>query len=367
MSLEKLWSHALATAPNTTEPAAHEESKPHADDAKTSAKAEAEAAEATYQRTRTKLGEMLDRGELEQRKVEISVEAKSEPMMLGMGRLENMDIDLQKMFERVMPRNSSRREVTVAEARRTLIEQEVEALFDMDKIHAQAVELAESQGMIFLDELDKIVASEARGADVSRHGVQRDLLPIVEGTTVQTRYGYVKTDHILFIAAGAFHRTQPSDLMPELQGRFPIRVELKGLSKQDFERILREPQNSLLRQYVALLGTEGVQIEFTDEAIDLLAHYADQVNRTTQNIGARRLATILERLLEEGVLRLPTWGWEKSRSIGPTSSSDSTRWLRTRTSAGTSCRGGDVANNTFKVDRESRGRSHAPRMQGLVS
>jgi ATP-dependent HslUV protease ATP-binding subunit HslU len=167
-------------------------------------------------------------------------------------------------------------------------------------VNAKAVELAENLGIIFLDELDKIVAPEqTHGADVSRQGVQRDLLPIVEGTTIQTRYGFVKTDHVLFIAAGAFHKAKPSDLMPELQGRFPIRVELKDLSKADFVRILTEPKGALTKQYVALLGTENVKIVFQDDAVDALAEFAHQVNQTTQNIGARRLYTIMERLLED--------------------------------------------------------------------
>ena len=189
--------------------------------------------------------------------------------------------------------------MTVAEARKVLVDQESEALLDNEKINAKAIDLAENLGIVFLDEIDKIVASEGKGADVSRQGVQRDLLPIVEGTTVQTRYGHVRTDHVLFIAAGAFHRSQPSELMPELQGRFPIRVELRDLAREDFVRILKEPRNSLIRQYEALLATEGVELSFTDEAIEAIAHYAWQVNQSTQNIGARRLSTLLERLLEE--------------------------------------------------------------------
>ncbi len=173
-------------------------------------------------------------------------------------------------------------------------------------MNAQAIELAENVGIIFVDEMDKVVASEGgRGADVSRQGVQRDLLPIVEGTTVNTRYGYVRTDHVLFIAAGAFHKTKPSDLMPELQGRFPIRVELQDLTKDDFVRILTEPKSSLTKQYTALLKTEGVDVDFTPDAVDALASYAFDVNQRTQNIGARRLYTILERLLEELSLRSP--------------------------------------------------------------
>lgn len=259
----------------------------------------AEKATESYERTRGKMKAMLEAGELEERKVEMVIEQKAKPVLLtGMG-LEHMESDLQGMFEKILPKHTSRRELTVRDARAVLLEQEVEALLDADKINDQAVKLAENQGIIFLDEIDKVVAAEGKGADVSRQGVQRDLLPIVEGTTVQTKYGYLKTDHILFIAAGAFHRHQPSDLMPELQGRFPIRVELNELTKDDFVRILREPRNSLTRQYAALLKTEGLEIDFTDDAIDALASFAHQVNQRTQNIGARRLYTILERLLEE--------------------------------------------------------------------
>jgi ATP-dependent HslUV protease ATP-binding subunit HslU len=211
-----------------------------------------------------------------------------------------MDFDLQGMFEKILPRNSVRREMTVTEARRVLFEQECDALINQEKVHSQAIDLAENLGIIFVDEMDKVVASEqTHGADVSRQGVQRDLLPIVEGTTVQTRYGYVKTDHILFVAAGAFHRAKPSDLMPELQGRFPIRVELKDLDRDDFIRILTEPKSSLTKQYEALLETEGLELVFTREAVEALAEVAFQVNQRTQNIGARRLYTIMERLLEE--------------------------------------------------------------------
>jgi ATP-dependent HslUV protease ATP-binding subunit HslU len=204
------------------------------------------------------------------------------------------------MLEKVLPKNVTRRQMTVAEARRVLTEQETEAMINTEKVNAQAIELAENVGIIFVDEMDKVVASEGgRGADVSRQGVQRDLLPIVEGTTVQTRYGYIRTDHVLFIAAGAFHSTKPSDLMPELQGRFPIRVELADLTKADFVRILSEPHNSLIRQYAALMKVEGVEVDFQPDAVEALADYAFRVNQSTPNIGARRLHTIMERLLEE--------------------------------------------------------------------
>ena len=252
-----------------------------------------------YERTREKMRAMLVAGELDQRQVELTIEQKATPVMLsGMG-MEQMDVDLQGMFEKILPAKTLHREMAVADARGVLFEQACDALLEPEKINAAAIELAENSGMIFIDELDKVVASESKSADVSRQGVQRDLLPIVEGTTIQTRYGYVSTDHILFVAAGAFHSTRPSDLMPELQGRFPIRVELQDLTKEDFIRILTEPKNALTKQYTALMGTETIRLEFKPDAIEALASYAHQVNQSSQNIGARRLYTIMERLLEE--------------------------------------------------------------------
>ena len=256
-------------------------------------------AEDSYQRTRSKMKLMLVNGELENRTVEISIEQKANPMMIGGMGVEQMDMDFQGMLEKIMPTSRTKKELTVSEARKVIFEQECESLLDSDKINEKAIELAENSGIIFLDEIDKVIATEGKSADVSRQGVQRDLLPIVEGTTVQTKHGYVKTDHILFIAAGAFHRNQPSELMPELQGRFPIRVELNDLTKDDFVRILTEPTSSLTRQYTALMGTEGVKLEFAEDGIEELATIAYQVNQTTMNIGARRLYTILEHLLEE--------------------------------------------------------------------
>ena len=253
-----------------------------------------------YERTREKMRAMLASGEMDQRRVEVVLEQRAVPMMLTGVGMEQMDLDLQGMFEKILPKHSNRREMTVSEARKVLFEQECDALINQDKVQAAAIELAENVGIIFVDELDKVVASEqTHGADVSRQGVQRDLLPIVEGTTVQTRYGFVKTDHILFIAAGSFHRAKPSDLMPELQGRFPIRVELGDLTKDDFVRILTEPKGALTKQYQALLETEKVELVFEPDAVEALASYAFQVNQTAQNIGARRLYTIMERLLEE--------------------------------------------------------------------
>ncbi|MCO6453968.1 MAG: ATP-dependent protease ATPase subunit HslU [Pirellulaceae bacterium] len=252
-----------------------------------------------YQRTRARMHGMLIAGDLEQHRVEITVEQKASPMVFSGLGMEQMDVDLQGMFEKIIPKQSATRELTVAEARQVLFEQECEALLDPEKINSAAIDLAENVGIIFIDEIDKVVASEGKSADVSRQGVQRDLLPIVEGTSVQTRYGYVRTDHILFVAAGAFHRAKPSELMPELQGRFPIRVELSDLTKEDFVQILTEPRSSLTRQYAALLETEGVQLTFTPDAVESLASFAFKVNQSTQNIGARRLYTIMERMLEE--------------------------------------------------------------------
>ena len=253
-----------------------------------------------HERVREKMRAMLATGELDERTVELTTEQRAVPMMVtGLGP-EQMDFDIQGMFEKILPKHTIRRELKVKDARKVLFEQECDALINQENVQSAAIDLAENTGIIFIDEMDKVVASEkSQGADVSRQGVQRDLLPIVEGTTVQTRYGYVKTDHILFVAAGAFHSTRPSDLMPELQGRFPIRVELNDLTKEDFVRILTEPKGSLTKQYHALLETENVNIVFEEDAVEALADYAFRVNRTAQNIGARRLYTILERVLEE--------------------------------------------------------------------
>lgn len=253
------------------------------------------------QRIRDRLKAKLDAGELEDRMVTLRTEQKNMPVQIfsNLG-MEQMDVDLQSMFSKLMPRDTKNREVTVREARKILIEQAHEELIDRESVSERAVKLAEQSGIIFIDELDKICGpSASQGPDVSRQGVQRDLLPIVEGTAVQTRYGTVHTDHILFIAAGAFHVSKPSDLMPELQGRFPIRVELDDLGREDFVRILKEPKNSLTRQYTELLATEEFRIEITDDAIDQIAAIAQEVNRNTENIGARRLHTLLEKLLEE--------------------------------------------------------------------
>jgi ATP-dependent HslUV protease ATP-binding subunit HslU len=253
------------------------------------------------QRSRDKMKARLDAGDFEDRKVELQVEQKAPPVqILGSAGLENMEMDLQSMFERIMPKSQQPRQITVREARRVLLEQETEALIDRQTVNERAVELAENGGIIFIDELDKVCGpSSSHGPDVSRQGVQRDLLPVVEGTTVNTRYGAVHTDHVLFIAAGAFHQSKPSDLMPELQGRFPIRVELTDLKRDDFLRILTEPKHALTKQYAELLATEGLSLDFTPDGIEALADIACEVNRTAQNIGARRLHTILERVVED--------------------------------------------------------------------
>ncbi|MCG0277237.1 MAG: ATP-dependent protease ATPase subunit HslU [Thermanaeromonas sp.] len=251
--------------------------------------------------------EKLRRKELEDMMVEIEVEETTMPgVMFGTLGLEELGLNLQDMLSNIFPRRKRKRRVTVAEARKILAQEEAEKLIDMDEVAREAVQRVEQNGIIFIDEIDKIAARNGGvGPDVSREGVQRDILPIVEGTTVQTKYGPVKTDHILFIAAGAFHIAKPSDLIPELQGRFPIRVELKSLTREDFQRILTEPQNSLLRQYKALLATEGLEIEFTGDAIAEIADIAYTVNTQGEDIGARRLHTIMEKVLQDLLFLAP--------------------------------------------------------------
>ena len=247
------------------------------------------------------VSEHLRLGELEERVIEISVE-ESTPLsdMLGNNNMMEMGLNIQDMMSGLLPKKHKNRKVTVREARKILIHEEAQNLIDQEEAVQEAIRRSEHEGIVFLDEIDKIAGREgAGGPDVSRGGVQRDILPIVEGSTVVTKYGPVKTDHILFIAAGAFHLSKPSDLIPELQGRFPIRVELESLSVADFKRILTEPQSSLIKQYSALLGTEGIKVDFTENAIDELAEVAYQVNSTAENIGARRLHTIVEKVLEE--------------------------------------------------------------------
>jgi ATP-dependent HslUV protease ATP-binding subunit HslU len=253
------------------------------------------------QRTREKMKAKLEAGELEDRVVELTIEQKTAPVQIfsNLG-MENMDVNLQDMFNNIMPKGGQPRQMPIKEARRVLMEQETEALIDRAAVAEQAVERVENHGIVFLDEIDKVCGpSSSHGPDVSRQGVQRDLLPVVEGTTVNTKHGPVRTDHILFIAAGAFHVSKPADLMPELQGRFPIRVELTDLTKADFLRVLTEPKHALTKQYAELLQTEGVELEFTKDGVEAIADIAFDVNRTHQNIGARRLHTIIEKVVEE--------------------------------------------------------------------
>lgn len=258
---------------------------------------------------RDEIERRLRLGEYENETIPVVEERRSSPVVMGGVGLENMQDEIQSMLESLTPRRRSKREIPVSEARAAFVEQESERALDKEKIDARAIELAENLGIIFIDEIDKIVGSEGgRGADVSRQGVQRDLLPIVEGTTVQTKHGFFSTEHVLFIAAGAFHRVKPSDLTPELQGRFPIRVELSELKKEDFVRILTEPKSALTKQYVALLKTENVDLVFEPDAIEALAEYAASTNATTQNIGARRLYAMMELLLEDLSFEAPEMG-----------------------------------------------------------
>ena len=263
---------------------------------------DAPARDEQFQRTRDKLRTQLRSGKLDNRLVELEVREKNFPVieLAGPQGVEEMGINMKDMLGNLFQGRTKRRKMRVDEAMEYLMQEEEERLIDMDQVARGAIERVENSGIIFLDEIDKIAGRESgHGPDVSREGVQRDILPIVEGTTVNTRYGMVRTDHILFIAAGAFHVSKPSDLIPELQGRFPIRVELESLTIEDFKRILTEPRNALIKQYQAMMETEGVSIEFTSDAIDSIANFAAQVNQQTENIGARRLQTIMEKLLEE--------------------------------------------------------------------
>jgi ATP-dependent HslUV protease ATP-binding subunit HslU len=266
------------------------------------------SSEASRDATREKLRAQLRAGKLDDRTIEIDVQATAGPMLeifSGQG-LEEVGINLRDMLQHVLPGRTRRRRLRVGEARRLLAQEEAQKLVDQDEAVSQAIQRVENSGIVFLDELDKIAGREsAHGPEVSREGVQRDLLPIVEGSTVTTKYGMVRTDHILFIAAGAFHVAKPSDLIPELQGRFPIRVELEPLTRSDFVRILSEPRNALLRQYTELLKTEGVALTFTDDAVEAVADIASLVNQRAENIGARRLYTVMEKMLDEIAFTAP--------------------------------------------------------------
>jgi len=258
--------------------------------------------------TRDKMKRLLRMGELEQRYVELETEESTMPTMEVMSPpgAEDMGINFKDMFGNLFPKKTKRRRIKVEDAREVLIEQEAQKLVDMDEVHNLARQRTEQNGIIFIDEIDKVASPGGnQGPEVSREGVQRDILPIVEGSTVNTKYGPVKTDHILFIAAGAFHVAKPSDLIPELQGRFPIRVELDSLTEADFVQILTEPRNALISQYQALMETEGLKLNFSDEAIQEVARIAARVNEQTENIGARRLHTIIEKLLEEVSFNAP--------------------------------------------------------------
>jgi ATP-dependent HslUV protease ATP-binding subunit HslU len=260
------------------------------------------ARDENFQRTREKLRTQLRSGKLDNRLVELEVREKNFPVieLAGPQGVEEMGINMKDMLGNLFQGRSKRRKMRVDEAMEYLMQEEEERLIDMDQVARAAIERVENSGIIFLDEIDKIAGRESgHGPDVSREGVQRDILPIVEGTTVNTRYGMVRTDHILFVAAGAFHVSKPSDLIPELQGRFPIRVELESLTIEDFKRILTEPRNALIKQYQAMMETEGVSIEFSADAIDSIANFAAQVNQQAEDIGARRLQTIMEKLLED--------------------------------------------------------------------
>ena len=260
--------------------------------------------EVTTNPTREKFRKKLNSGVLDDRMVELDVsERPSGAVMefMPVSLNDNMDMNIRDMLSNMMPKQSKRRRVSIEDARKILQQEEVGKLIDMEEVTREAVTRVEQSGIVFLDEIDKVASrrSHSQGPDISREGVQRDLLPIVEGSTVNTKYGPVQTDHILFIAAGAFHLSKPSDMIPELQGRFPIRVELQALSKEDFVRILTEPKNALIVQYTALMKTEGVELEFTKDAIDTIAEIACQINEDSENIGARRLHTVMEQLLEE--------------------------------------------------------------------
>jgi len=265
-------------------------------------------------RRREELLEKLRNGELEDVEIEIEVEEQSTPMFAGLGpELEDMGIQFGEMFQNLMPKKKKRRRMKISEARKVLEPIESEKLIDQDKLIQEGINRAENSGIIFIDEIDKVTSTggSASGPDVSREGVQRDLLPIVEGTTVVTKYGSISTDYILFIAAGAFSEAKPSDLIPELQGRFPIRAELSDLTKEDFIRILTQPKNAILKQYQYLLQTDGVKIEFTEDGIERMANIAFELNEKVENIGARRLYTVVEKVLEEVSFEAPASGeWE---------------------------------------------------------
>jgi ATP-dependent HslUV protease ATP-binding subunit HslU len=289
-------------------------------------------------RNREKLRTQLRAGELEDRLVDIQIEARATPVgVMATVGMDQIDPEMQNFLERLMPPQTKRRRVTIREARKLLYQEECDRLIDREKVSELALRRAESSGIIFLDELDKLAGGQkGYGPDVSRQGVQRDLLPFIEGCSVTTRYGTMRTDHVLFIAAGAFHGARPSDLMPELQGRLPLRVELDDLTRDDFVRILTEPQNALTRQQIALLAAEGVRLEFTPDAVEAMADAAHRVNETTDNIGARRLSTVMEKVMEEISFDAPSRagqtvvidrGYVEQRLVGVSEDLDLSRYI----------------------------------------
>jgi ATP-dependent HslUV protease ATP-binding subunit HslU len=275
-----------------------------------------EAGDERRERSRAKLRQLLRDGTMEEREVDIEITPQSYPAFENLQPppgMEGPDVNMWEMFQEMLPKRKKRRSVRVSEARRILVDEELRRLVDQDDVVNEALDRVENHGILFIDEIDKVAGERAQtGPDISREGVQRDLLPIVEGATVQTRYGYVRTDHILFIAAGAFHVSKPSDMIPELQGRFPIRVELSPLSEADFIRIMTEPENALTKQYRALVAAEGVTLDFTDDAVRAIARIAAQANERVENIGARRLQTVMATLMEDLLFDLPDGREEKS-------------------------------------------------------
>jgi ATP-dependent HslUV protease ATP-binding subunit HslU len=303
---EKILDHLLPPKPRRKKPELP--SREYDSPSFSFAQSNEEEPEEKWEKTREKLRGQLRKGKLDKRTIEITASDDRFPIIevFSPQGIEELGVNFQEMFSGMLPKKTKRRKVTVAEAQRILIQEEVGRLVDMDGVISESLERVENSGIIFIDELDKIAGDKPKeGPDVSREGVQRDLLPIVEGTNVMTKYGMVKTDHVLFIAAGAFHTSKPSDMIPEMQGRFPIRVELDSLSAHDFIRILTEPKNALIKQYIALLATEGLTLSFTDEAIKEIARIASLVNERTENIGARRLHTVMTTLLEEIMFKVP--------------------------------------------------------------
>jgi ATP-dependent HslUV protease ATP-binding subunit HslU len=291
------------------------EARPDSSAAASAASAASPADAERQRRTRDKLRQLLKDGKLEDREVEVEVSQQNFPLLDYMQPpqgMEGADVNFMEMLQEMLPKRKKRRQVRLPEARRILVDEELRKLVDMDDVVNEALDRVENHGIIFVDEIDKIAGERGTvGPDVSREGVQRDLLPIVEGSTVQTRYGYVRTDHILFVAAGAFHVSKPSDLIPELQGRFPIRVELHSLSKEDFVRIMTEPENALTKQYAALCAADGAELTFTRDGIEEIARIAGLLNERMENIGARRLHTVMTSLLEDLLFDLPDTNQKK--------------------------------------------------------